>query len=102
MAKARAQRELGNRYNPVSYTKADTERMMRDPAVRAAHEALDEEFTALDALRTARKEAGLTQVAGRIGTTTSAVSRLESSLASERHSPSLASLRKYERRAETH
>nr|WP_227875529.1 MULTISPECIES: helix-turn-helix transcriptional regulator [Paraburkholderia] len=71
--------------------------MMQHSAFRAAYEALDEEFTALDALLTARKEAGLTQaqVAERMGTTTSVVSRLESSLASEKHSPSLATLRKY-------
>ena len=64
---------------------------------RAAYDALDEEFSALDALLTARKEAGLTQaqVAERMGTTTSAVSRLEASLASEKHSPSFATLRKY-------
>lgn len=97
MTKARVQRELGDRYNPVPHTKADTERMMRDPAFKAAYEALEEEFTALNALLTARKDAGLTQaqVTERMGTTTSAVSRLESSLASEKHSPSLATLRKY-------
>ncbi|WP_245641403.1 helix-turn-helix domain-containing protein [Paraburkholderia bannensis] len=71
--------------------------MMRDPAFRAAYDALEEEFSALEALLTARKEAGLTQaqVAERMGTTTSAVSRLESCLASEKHSPSLSTLRKY-------
>ncbi|MFC4706476.1 helix-turn-helix domain-containing protein [Paraburkholderia caffeinitolerans] len=90
-------RELEDRYDPVPHTKADIERMMQHSAFRAAYEALDEEFTALDALLTARKEAGLTQaqVAERMGTTTSVVSRLESSLASEKHSPSLATLRKY-------
>ena len=97
MAKARAQRELGDRYQPVRHTKADTDRLMQDPEFRAAYEAMEGEFAALDTLRTARKEAGLTQaqVAERMGTTTSAVSRLESSLASEKHSPSLATLRKY-------
>ncbi|MFX1766158.1 helix-turn-helix transcriptional regulator [Paraburkholderia sp. A1RI-2L] len=91
------QRELEDKYNPVPHTKADTDRMMRDPGFKAAYEALAKEFTALDALLTARKEAGLmqAQVAERMGTTTSAVSRLESSLASEKHSPSLATLRKY-------
>lgn len=44
-----------------------------------------------------RHEAGLTQaqVAERMGTTASAVSRLEASLSSEKHSPSFATLRKY-------
>ncbi|WP_224040201.1 helix-turn-helix domain-containing protein [Paraburkholderia unamae] len=71
--------------------------MLTNPEVKAAYEALDEEFSALDALLTARKEAGLTQaqVAQRMGTTTSAVSRLEASLASEKHSPSFSTLRKY-------
>ncbi|WP_322061402.1 helix-turn-helix transcriptional regulator [Paraburkholderia sp. J63] len=97
MAKARGRSDLEDRYDPVPHTKADTERMMQDPEFRAAYDALEEEFTALDALLTARKQAGLTQaqVAERMGTTTSAVSRLESSLASEKHSPSLATLRKY-------
>ncbi|WP_218002876.1 helix-turn-helix domain-containing protein [Paraburkholderia oxyphila] len=97
MAKARVKRELEDRYNPVPHTKADIDRLMQDPAFKAAYEALEEEFAALDTLLTARKEAGLTQaqVAERMGTTTSAVSRLESSLASEKHSPSLATLRKY-------
>lgn len=97
MAKARVQRELQDRYQPVPHTNADTEQMMQNPEFRAAYDALEGEFTALDALLTARKEAGLTQaqVAERMGTTTSAVSRLESSLASEKHSPSLATLRKY-------
>ena len=97
MAKARAQRELGDWYQPVPHTKADTDRMMQEPEFRAAYEALEAEFAALDVLLTARKEAGLTQaqVVERMGTTTSAVSRLESSLAGEKHSPSLATLRKY-------
>jgi DNA-binding XRE family transcriptional regulator len=97
MTKTRIQHEFKDRYKPVPHTKADTERMMQDPKFRAAYEALEEEFTALDTLLTVRKEAGLTQaqVAERMGTTTSAVSRLESSLASEKHSPSLATLRKY-------
>ncbi|KGS39113.1 helix-turn-helix family protein [Burkholderia pseudomallei MSHR5613] len=51
----------------------------------------------LRAILLARQEAGLTQaqVAERMGTTASAVSRLEASLSSERHSPSFATLRKY-------
>lgn len=57
MAQARVKRELEDRYDPVPHTKADIERMMQHSAFRAAYEALDEEFTALDALLTARKEA---------------------------------------------
>ena len=48
-------------------------------------------------LNKARSEAGLTQeeVAARMGTTKSAVSRLEACLRSPTHSPSFATLRKY-------
>ncbi len=97
MVRSKRHAEIDDRYDPVPHTKADTDRMMRDPAFRAAYDALEEEFSALEALLTARKEAGLTQaqVAERMGTTTSAVSRLESCLASEKHSPSLSTLRKY-------
>ncbi len=48
-------------------------------------------------LPSARKLAGLTQqeMAIRMGTTKSAVSRLEASLRDEKHSPSVATLKKY-------
>ncbi len=84
-------------YAPVPHDEAFVKHLLADAQVKSAYDALEEEFTALDALLTARKEAGLTQaqVAERMGTTTSAVSRLESSLASEKHSPSFSTLRKY-------
>jgi DNA-binding XRE family transcriptional regulator len=96
MAKSRNQESV-ERYHPVPHTAEDTARMLANPEFRAAYDALEEEYAALDALLSARKEAGLTQaqVAERMGTTASAVSRLESSLASERHSPSFSTLRKY-------
>jgi len=67
------------------------------PGFTAAWDALEEEYAALDALLNARKTAGLTQeaLADRMGTTKSAVSRLESSLRNEKHSPSFATLKKY-------
>ena len=51
----------------------------------------------MQALLSALKGAGLTQadVASRMGTTVSAVSGLEGSLRSEKHSPSFSSLRKH-------
>lgn len=63
--------------------------------VRAEYDRLDEEFAFLDEFLKARAAAGLTQtdIAERIGTTQSAVARLESG--GGRHSPSLATLRKY-------
>ena len=65
------------------------------PDVKAAYEVLAEEFAFLDEVLRARAETGLTQaeVAERVGTTQSAIARLES--AASRHSPSLATLQKY-------
>lgn len=56
-----------------------------------------EEAALLDALLKARQEASLTQaqVAERMGTQAPAVARLERSLATGKHSPSLETLRKY-------
>lgn len=52
---------------------------MKDPDFRAAYEALEEEFSIVSALITARTEAGLTQeeVARRMGTTQAVIARLE-------------------------
>ena len=51
----------------------------------------------LDMILAARRETGLSQaqVAERMGTKPSAVARLEASLVSGKHSPSVATLRKY-------
>lgn len=86
-----------DRYDPVPHDKAFVDKIMKKPGVKEAYAALEEEFTALNALLGARKQAGLTQaqVAERMGTTASVVSRLEASLSSERHSPSFSTLRKY-------
>jgi transcriptional regulator with XRE-family HTH domain len=63
--------------------------------VRPEYDRLGEEFTLLDVFLKARATAGLTQaeVAKRIGTTQSAIARLESGKG--KHSPSLATLQKY-------
>jgi hypothetical protein len=84
-------------FAPVAHTKADTEQLLAKPGVRAAYDALDDEYSALRVLLSVRRDAGLTQaqIAERMGTTASAVSRLEASLTSEKHSPSFATLRKY-------
>ena len=73
-------------------------KLMRRPGVRAEVERIErEEATLLDALLKARQEAGLTQaqVAERMGTHAPAVARLERSLATGKHSPSSATLRRY-------
>ena len=84
-------------YKPVPHDTAFRKALLAKPGVQKAYDALEEEYTALHAILAARKDAGLTQadVASRMGTTVSAVSRLESSLRSEKHSPSFSTLRKY-------
>lgn len=68
---------------------------LRRPGVKAAYDELDDEFRFLDEILKARHAAGLTQgeVAKRVGTTQSAVARLESGAG--RHSPSIATLQRY-------
>ena len=73
-------------------------KLLRRPGVRKEVERIErEEMTLLDALLKARQEAGLTQaqVAERMGTQAPAVARLERSLATGKHSPSVATLRRY-------
>jgi len=68
---------------------------LRRPGVKAAYDALHDEFQFLDEILKARLATGLTQseVAARCGTTQSAIARLESG--ARRHSPSLATLQRY-------
>src|SRR5450631_2532200 len=63
--------------------------------VKAEYDRLGEEFQFLDEFLKARAAAGVTQaeVAERIGTTQSAIARLESGRG--KHSPSIATLEKY-------
>lgn len=73
-------------------------KLLRRPRVRTEVERIERDESALlDALLKARQEAGLTQsqVAARMGTQAPAVARLERALASGKHSPSIATLRKY-------
>ena len=84
-------------YKPIAHDAALKKKILAKPGVKKAYEALEEEYAALHAMLDARLAAGLTQadVAKRMGTTVSAVSRLEASLRSEKHSPSYATLKKY-------
>lgn len=73
-------------------------KLLRRRGVRTEVDRIEREESALlDALLKARQEAGLTQsqVAVRMGTQAPAVARLERALASGKHSPSIATLRKY-------
>ena len=65
--------------------------------VKAEYDALETEFSILRQLIAARKKAGMTQeeVAKSMGTSTSVVGRLESSLGSTHHSPSISTLSRY-------
>lgn len=85
-------------YKPVAYApKKKLEDELQDPDFKKAWEALDDEFAALDALLTARRQAGMTQeqVAAKMGVSQPSLARVEASLGSRRHSPSLEMLRKY-------
>ena len=68
-------------------------RLMEDPEFREEYARADDEFALIEALVRARTAAKLTQteLAQRLGTTQSAVARLEGG----RVSPSLATLRRY-------
>jgi len=73
------------------------QKALKRELVRKEYEELEPEFRLLREMLRARKEAGLSQaeVAERMGTKPPAVTRLESSLTSGRHSPSIATLKKY-------
>ena len=70
---------------------------MKDPAFKTEYDALEEEYQLLKEMLQARKRAKLTQeqVAKRMGTKAPAITRLESSLSSRKHSPSLSTLQRY-------
>jgi transcriptional regulator with XRE-family HTH domain len=73
-------------------------KMLKNPTVKSELERLNrEEFAILDEILAARKAAGLSQaqIAKRMGTQAPAIARLENSLATGKHSPSLSTLRKY-------
>jgi len=73
------------------------ERALADKKVREEYDALEPEFSLLHEMLRARQNAGLSQaeIAERMGTKAPAVTRLESSLSSGKHSPSLSTLKKY-------
>lgn len=73
------------------------EKALENKIVRDAYDALEPEFSLLHEILRARQDAGLSQaeIAEKMGTKAPAVTRLESSLSSGKHSPSLSTLKKY-------
>jgi transcriptional regulator with XRE-family HTH domain len=73
------------------------EKALKKKGVKAAYDAMEPEFTLLRELLQARQKAGLSQaeIAEKMGTKAPAVTRLESSLTSGKHSPSISTLKKY-------
>ena len=85
-------------FKPVRHdSKKALEAAMQRPGFREAWEAGSDGYATLRTLLDARKQSGLTQdeIAARMGTTKSAVSRLESSLRDPRHSPTFETIRRY-------
>jgi DNA-binding XRE family transcriptional regulator len=83
------------KFKPVRHNQADfLAKAKQRPGFAEAYEALELEYALAGQMLKARAKAGLTQdaVAERMGTTKSAISRLE---AAGRHAPSLATLKKY-------
>lgn len=70
---------------------------LKNKEVKTEYDVLEPEFTILRELLKARQKAGLSQaeVAERMGTKAPAITRLESSLSSGKHSPSIATIKKY-------
>jgi DNA-binding XRE family transcriptional regulator len=83
------------KYQPVPHDHAEfLAKASKRPGFSEAYQALELEYVLAGQMLQARAKAGLTQdaVAERMGTTKSAISRLESV---GRHAPSLATLKKY-------
>ena len=70
---------------------------LKNKKVKEEYEALEPEFSLLKQILKARNRTGLSQadIAERMGTKPPAITRLESSLTSGQHSPSIATLKKY-------
>lgn len=83
------------KYQPMLYdVAAAIRKALEDEEFRKEYEALEPKYALIRELLEARKNSGMTQeaVANKIGTTKSAISRLEGG---NQHSPSITTLRKY-------
>ncbi len=83
------------KYQPVPYNhEEELLESMKNEEFRREYEALEPKYALIRELLLARQHSGMTQeaVAEKIGTTKSAISRLESA---GKHAPSITTLRKY-------
>lgn len=83
------------KYDPVPHNqKAFLEKASKRRGFQEAYDALETEYALAHEMLSARTRAGLTQevVADRMGTTKSAISRLEGV---RKHAPSMATLKRY-------
>lgn len=82
---------------PTKSHKQMVDEWKKDPEFNAAYDELDTEFSLLRELLLARQKKGLTQaeVAEKMGTKPPAVTRLETALSGNKHSPTIATLKKY-------
>jgi ribosome-binding protein aMBF1 (putative translation factor) len=82
---------------PTKSHKKMVEEWKKDQEFNAAYNELDTEFNLLRELLLARQKTGLTQaqVAEKMGTKPPAVTRLETALSGNQHSPTIATLKKY-------
>jgi len=80
----------------MKHSELKAKALQRD-GVRQAYDTLEPEFSLLREFLRARQQAGVSQaeIARRMGTKAPAIARLESSLTSGQHSPSIATLKKY-------
>ena len=85
------------RMAPTKTHKQMVDSWKQDPEFSTANDELDTEYTLLREFLSARQRAGLTQaeVAEKMGTKPPAVTRLETALSGNRHSPTIATLKKY-------
>lgn len=83
------------KYKPVTHNhETFLKKAMKKKEFKEAYKELDEKYALIRELQTARSHSGMTQeaVAESMGTTKSAVSRLETG---EKHTPSLTTLKRY-------
>jgi transcriptional regulator with XRE-family HTH domain len=72
-------------------------RLLENPNIKAEYDALEDEFALFAEMIKARQAAGLSQedVAQKMGTKQAAIARLETAGGKAKHSPSIATLRRY-------